>query len=201
MTGVLRVLGADCSCHKNLNSVHLWWRKVCGWTCVFFHRVARFGDGYTIILRLADNRSDTESCPIDAYMRRSFPVIELKERHQSVLQYQLPSHACCLARIFDVLANNHEELGVVDFSVSQTTLDQVRKRIKAFSSLKEVYEWFCNYRLEKGCHSEWSAASNDFGVYNSTNIFEFLLKLLLSEAGSHPLSFYQLYSWKKWTFY
>lgn len=89
------------------------------------HLKNRFGDGYTIILRLADNRSDTESCPIDGYMRRYFPFIELKERHQSVLQYQLPSHACCLARLFDVLANNHEELGVVDFSVSQTTLDQV----------------------------------------------------------------------------
>ncbi|XP_027884349.1 ATP-binding cassette sub-family A member 1 isoform X1 [Xiphophorus couchianus] len=89
------------------------------------HLKNRFGDGYTIILRLADTKPDAESCPIDAYMRTSFPVIELKERHQSILQYQLPSHACCLARVFDVLANNYEELGVVDFSVSQTTLDQV----------------------------------------------------------------------------
>ncbi|XP_008404880.1 ATP-binding cassette sub-family A member 1 isoform X2 [Poecilia reticulata] len=89
------------------------------------HLKNRFGDGYTIILRLADTKLDAESCPIDAYMRTSFPAIELKERHQSILQYQLPSHACCLARVFDVLANNYEELGVVDFSVSQTTLDQV----------------------------------------------------------------------------
>ncbi|XP_012735452.2 phospholipid-transporting ATPase ABCA1 isoform X1 [Fundulus heteroclitus] len=89
------------------------------------HLKNRFGDGYTIILRLADTKSDPESCPVDAYMRTSFPIIELKERHQSVLQYQLPSHACCLARVFDFLANNCEELGVVDFSVSQTTLDQV----------------------------------------------------------------------------
>ncbi|PWA21189.1 hypothetical protein CCH79_00009352 [Gambusia affinis] len=89
------------------------------------HLKNRFGDGYTIILRLADTKPDAESCPIDAYMRTSFPSIELKERHQSILQYQLPSHACCLARIFYVLANNYEELGVVDFSVSQTTLDQV----------------------------------------------------------------------------
>lgn len=64
-------------------------------------------------------------------MKKSFPSIELKERHQNVLQYQLPSRACCLARVFDVLANNYEELGISDFSVSQTTLDQVRKIIKA----------------------------------------------------------------------
>lgn len=87
----------------------------------------RFGDGYTIILRLADNKSNPDSCPVCTYMTTSFPSIELKERHENVLQYQLPSHVCCLARVFDVLANNYEELGILDFSVSQTTLDQVRK--------------------------------------------------------------------------
>uniref|UniRef100_A0A672JQR1 P-type phospholipid transporter n=1 Tax=Salarias fasciatus TaxID=181472 RepID=A0A672JQR1_SALFA len=89
------------------------------------HLKNRFGDGYTIILRLADTKIDPESCPVSLYMKTSFPSIDLKEQHQNVLQYQLPSHACCLARIFDLLANNYEELGIVDFSVSQTTLDQV----------------------------------------------------------------------------
>lgn len=60
-------------------------------------------------------------------MAKSFPSIELKEQHENVLQYQLPSHGCCLARVFDVLANNFEELGILDFSVSQTTLDQVKE--------------------------------------------------------------------------
>lgn len=87
---------------------------------------SRFGDGYTIILRLMETQSEPDSCSVSAYLKSSFPSIELKERHQSVLHFQLPSHACCLARIFDVLANNHEELGIIDFSVSQTTLDQVR---------------------------------------------------------------------------
>uniref|UniRef100_A0A8C8E1E1 P-type phospholipid transporter n=1 Tax=Oryzias sinensis TaxID=183150 RepID=A0A8C8E1E1_9TELE len=90
------------------------------------HLKNRFGDGYTVILRLADTKSDTDSCPVDEYMTKSFPNIELKEQHQNVLQYHLPSHGCSLALIFDVLANNCEELGVADFSVSQTTLDQVR---------------------------------------------------------------------------
>uniref|UniRef100_A0A8C9XBN0 P-type phospholipid transporter n=1 Tax=Sander lucioperca TaxID=283035 RepID=A0A8C9XBN0_SANLU len=90
------------------------------------HLKNRFGNGYTIILRLVDAKSNPDSCPISTYMKSSFPSIELKERHQSVLQYQLPSHACCLARVFEVLANNYEEMGVIDFSVSQTTLDQVR---------------------------------------------------------------------------
>ncbi|XP_062279433.1 phospholipid-transporting ATPase ABCA1 [Scomber scombrus] len=89
------------------------------------HLKNRFGDGYTIILHLADTKADPDSCAINTYMKTSFPSIELKERHQNVLRYQLPSHDCCLARAFDMLANNYEELGIVDFSVSQTTLDQV----------------------------------------------------------------------------
>ncbi|XP_076009720.1 phospholipid-transporting ATPase ABCA1 [Genypterus blacodes] len=89
------------------------------------HLKNKFGDGYTIILRLADAQSQMDPCPVSAYMKSCFPRVELKERHHNVLQYQLPSDACCLARVFDVLANNHEELGIIDFSVSQTTLDQV----------------------------------------------------------------------------
>ncbi|XP_060933642.1 phospholipid-transporting ATPase ABCA1 [Limanda limanda] len=89
------------------------------------HLKNRFGDGYTIILRLADTKPSPDLCPVSSYMKSSFPSIELKERHHNVLQFQLPSHACCLARVFNVLANNHEELGISDFSVSQTTLDQV----------------------------------------------------------------------------
>nr|XP_043900156.1 phospholipid-transporting ATPase ABCA1 isoform X1 [Solea senegalensis] len=89
------------------------------------HLKNRFGDGYTLNLRLSDANSNPDSCPVSAYMKNSFPSIELKERHHNVLQYQLPSHACCLAQVFDVLANNYGEVGIEDFSVSQTTLDQV----------------------------------------------------------------------------
>uniref|UniRef100_A0A4W5PLG4 P-type phospholipid transporter n=1 Tax=Hucho hucho TaxID=62062 RepID=A0A4W5PLG4_9TELE len=92
------------------------------------HLKNRFGDGYTIVLRLSGTnptKPPEDPCPVDTYIKGSFPGIELKERHQNVLQYQLPSHSCSLARVFDVLSNNHEELGIADYSVSQTTLDQV----------------------------------------------------------------------------
>ncbi|KAK7128111.1 hypothetical protein R3I93_020650 [Phoxinus phoxinus] len=87
------------------------------------HLKNRFGDGYTIILRLST--PSTEPCPVDTYIKNSFLGIQLKERHQNVLHYQLPSQTCSLARVFEVLSNNNEELGIADYSVSQTTLDQV----------------------------------------------------------------------------
>ncbi|XP_035267888.1 phospholipid-transporting ATPase ABCA1 isoform X3 [Anguilla anguilla] len=105
------------------------------------HLKNRFGDGYTIILRLSE--PSEEPCPVDSYIRTSFPGIELKERHHNVLQYQLPTHACSLAHIFDVLSSNSEELGITDYSVSQTTLDQVFVNFAKDQSdddqLREVY--------------------------------------------------------------
>ncbi|KAJ8374724.1 hypothetical protein SKAU_G00053040 [Synaphobranchus kaupii] len=105
------------------------------------HLKNRFGDGYTIILRLSE--PSEEPCPVDSYIRTSFPGIELKERHHNVLQYQLPTHTCSLAHVFDVLSNNSEELGITDYSVSQTTLDQVFVNFAKDQSdddqLREVY--------------------------------------------------------------
>ncbi|TNN50827.1 ATP-binding cassette sub-family A member 1 [Liparis tanakae] len=86
------------------------------------HLKNRFGDGYTVVLRLS--ASSPAWSPVSSHMRSCFPGIELTARHRSVLQYQLPSSACCLAQVFQVLADSAEQLGVVDFSVSQTTLDQ-----------------------------------------------------------------------------
>uniref|UniRef100_A0A3P8WSU7 ATP binding cassette subfamily A member 7 n=1 Tax=Cynoglossus semilaevis TaxID=244447 RepID=A0A3P8WSU7_CYNSE len=64
------------------------------------HLKNRFGDGYTIILRLVDHNTNPDHCSVSSYMKNIFPSIELKEHHQN-------------------------ELGITDFSVSQTTLDQV----------------------------------------------------------------------------
>lgn len=58
-------------------------------------------------------------------MQCSFPGIALQEQHGSTLQYRLPSHACSLAHVFGVLAAHCEHGPIQDYSVSQTTLDQV----------------------------------------------------------------------------
>ncbi|XP_019742850.1 ATP-binding cassette sub-family A member 1-like [Hippocampus comes] len=88
------------------------------------HLKNRFGEGYTIALRLAESESTPDMCPVNSYMKNCFPMIDLKECHQTVLTYQLPEHACSLAKIFKVLAN-HEALGISAFSISQTNMDQV----------------------------------------------------------------------------
>lgn len=84
----------------------------------------RFGDGYTIILRVGGSEPRLE--PVMELIERELPGSTLKEKHRNMLQYQLPSSLSSLARIFNILSKNKAHLHIEDYSVSQTTLDQVR---------------------------------------------------------------------------
>lgn len=85
---------------------------------------SRFGDGYTIILRVAGSEPQLE--PVLELIERELPGSTLKEKHRNMLQYQLPSSLSSLARIFSILSRNKKQFQIEDYSVSQTTLDQVR---------------------------------------------------------------------------
>lgn len=87
------------------------------------HLKNKFGDGYTIILRVAG--ADPRLEPVMEFIERELPGSTLKEKHRNMLQYQLPSSLTSLARIFSLLSKNKELLHIEDYSVSQTTLDQV----------------------------------------------------------------------------
>ncbi|KAK2890893.1 hypothetical protein Q8A67_013536 [Cirrhinus molitorella] len=87
------------------------------------HLKNRFGDGYTIILRVAGPDPDLQ--PVMKFIEMELPGSTLREKHRNMLQYQLPSSLTSLAHIFSILAKNKEFLRIEDYSVSQTTLDQV----------------------------------------------------------------------------
>ena len=87
------------------------------------HYPSRFGDGYTIILRVAS--PDPDLRPVMGFIEQELPGSTLKEKHRNMLQYQLPSSLTSLARIFSLLSSHKEALSIEDYSVSQTTLDQV----------------------------------------------------------------------------
>ncbi|KAK1175667.1 phospholipid-transporting ATPase ABCA1-like [Acipenser oxyrinchus oxyrinchus] len=87
------------------------------------HLKNRFGDGYTIILRVAGPNPDLK--PVMEFIESELPGSVLKEKHRNMLQYQLPSSLSSLARLFSILSKNKSQLRIEDYSVSQTTLDQV----------------------------------------------------------------------------
>ncbi|XP_045920999.1 phospholipid-transporting ATPase ABCA1-like isoform X1 [Micropterus dolomieu] len=87
------------------------------------HLKNRFGDGYTVIVRVGG--SPPVLTPVEDFMQQNFPGSVLKEKHHNTLQYQLPYTQGALANIFSQFTIHQHSLGVEDYSVSQTTLDQV----------------------------------------------------------------------------
>ncbi|XP_026071559.1 ATP-binding cassette sub-family A member 1 [Carassius auratus] len=87
------------------------------------HLKSRFGEGYTLIIRVSAAQADL--CTVETFVRDTFPGSTLKEKHHNTLQYQIPQGEGALAHIFSQLSKHQQQLHVEDYSVSQTTLDQV----------------------------------------------------------------------------
>ncbi|XP_078575167.1 phospholipid-transporting ATPase ABCA1-like isoform X1 [Branchiostoma floridae x Branchiostoma japonicum] len=87
------------------------------------HLKSRFGDGYTVMIKVGGDLPSVQ--PACDFMAATFSGAVLKEKHHNMLQYQLPSQGTSLAQLFGELDRKRQELNIEDYSVSQTTLDQV----------------------------------------------------------------------------
>ncbi|XP_023589109.1 phospholipid-transporting ATPase ABCA7 [Trichechus manatus latirostris] len=86
------------------------------------HLKGKFGAGHTLTLRVPA----TQPKPAVGFVAAAFPGAELREAHGGRLRFQLPPGGlCALGRVFGELAAHGAEHGVEDFSVSQTTLEEV----------------------------------------------------------------------------
>ncbi|KAM7416940.1 hypothetical protein PAMA_018832 [Pampus argenteus] len=86
------------------------------------HLKNRFGDGYMITVR---SKRSSNVKDVVRFFNRNFPEAMLKERHHTKVQYQLKSEQISLAQVFSKMEQVVEVLGIEDYSVSQTTLDNV----------------------------------------------------------------------------
>ncbi|XP_028847172.1 ATP-binding cassette sub-family A member 1 isoform X3 [Denticeps clupeoides] len=87
------------------------------------HLKSKFGEGYTLIVRVAG--SPPALGPVEDFVRETFSGSILKEKHHNTLHYQLVHQEGALTTIFNKFNMHQERLGIEDYSVSQTTLDQV----------------------------------------------------------------------------
>ncbi|NWT28656.1 ABCA1 protein, partial [Cardinalis cardinalis] len=85
------------------------------------HLKNRFGDGYTVVVRAGG----PGPAAVQSLLQQHFPGIVLQEQHGGLLQYHLPARVTSLATIFSLLAAHRGPCHIEDYSVSQTTLDQV----------------------------------------------------------------------------
>uniref|UniRef100_A0A3Q3FI08 P-type phospholipid transporter n=1 Tax=Labrus bergylta TaxID=56723 RepID=A0A3Q3FI08_9LABR len=89
------------------------------------HLKYKFGDGYVVTMKIkaAKAGSSPDLQPVENFMESSFPGCIQREKHYNTLQYEIATTS--LARVFQLVVANKERLSIEDYSVSQTTLDQV----------------------------------------------------------------------------
>lgn len=91
------------------------------------HLKSRFGDGYTLMARIAATSSDTaeKTDSLQAFIQRSCPGSSLKDKHEGYVHYQISNNNLNWAQIFGLMEKIRDEFHIEDYSISQTTLEQV----------------------------------------------------------------------------
>ncbi|XP_066919865.1 ATP-binding cassette sub-family A member 2-like [Clytia hemisphaerica] len=88
------------------------------------HLKDRFGDGYIVVIRIKGSLPNME--PIKNFMEETFENCIMKECHNNLVQYQIPSSSeCNLSQIFSTMEEITERFDIEDYSVRQTSLDNV----------------------------------------------------------------------------
>uniref|UniRef100_A0A8D0GAH8 ABC transporter domain-containing protein n=1 Tax=Sphenodon punctatus TaxID=8508 RepID=A0A8D0GAH8_SPHPU len=89
------------------------------------HLKYKFGDGYIVTVKIKAPKPGLppDPGPAEYFIQKNFPGSLQREKHYNMLQYQIC--ASSLARIFRLIISNKDSLNIEEYSVSQTTLDQV----------------------------------------------------------------------------
>ncbi|CAH1776854.1 unnamed protein product [Owenia fusiformis] len=92
------------------------------------HLKNKFGEGYTLMAKVGhtESHSDSTAEALMNFIEGRFPGSVLKDEHQGYVHYQiLGSDELTWARIFGIMERAKKDYNIEDYSVSQTTLDQV----------------------------------------------------------------------------
>lgn len=87
------------------------------------HLKNKFGSGYSLTIRVGGMADNLE--PVKNFILETFPLAIIQEEHHNQLVFQLPSQGLALSHLFHQMEMNKSLLRVEDYSVCQTTLDQV----------------------------------------------------------------------------
>ncbi|XP_061178877.1 phospholipid-transporting ATPase ABCA3-like [Saccostrea echinata] len=91
------------------------------------HLKNKFAQGYTLTVRLArdNNGNAVDSGPLRNHIVKEFPGTEVFDDQQGYLDFQIPHRNLSLAKLFKEMEKTKSEYNVEDYSVHQTSLEQV----------------------------------------------------------------------------
>ncbi|XP_046544461.1 phospholipid-transporting ATPase ABCA3-like [Haliotis rubra] len=98
------------------------------------HLKTKFGQGYTLIARMKTVETEPEvseeTAPASTeslvnFIKSTYPDTKVFDDHQGYVHFQVPYNSVSLAQIFTVMEQSKVQFSVEDYSVHQTTLEQV----------------------------------------------------------------------------
>lgn len=90
------------------------------------HLKNKFGQGYTLIVQLKTSDNVTEQAhALKNYILQTFPESKLFDDHQGYVHFQITDTGVPLGKVFGTMEKAKAEFNIEDYSVHQTTLEQV----------------------------------------------------------------------------
>ncbi|XP_076468682.1 phospholipid-transporting ATPase ABCA3-like [Babylonia areolata] len=91
------------------------------------HLKSKFGQGYTLVVKMAtdDNGQLVSKEPLVSAIFSKFPGTQKFDDHQGYVHFQVPDASVPLSEVFETMESAKDTLGVEDYSVHQTTLEQI----------------------------------------------------------------------------
>ncbi|XP_012944277.1 ATP-binding cassette sub-family A member 3 [Aplysia californica] len=101
------------------------------------HLKNKFGHGYTLIaqMELLEDGSHADHGPVVQYIQQNVPSATVFDDHQGYAHIQIPDMSVSLAEVFSLMENSKKTMHVRDYSVHQTTLEQVFLGFARFQKL------------------------------------------------------------------
>jgi ABC-type multidrug transport system ATPase subunit len=88
------------------------------------HLKNRFGKGFKLLTKLGPSARGSVA-ELETYLRERLPSIQLEDEHALTVQWSVSDGQTGLARLFAVVEDARERFELADYSVCQTTLEQV----------------------------------------------------------------------------
>ena len=120
------------------------------------HLKSKFGEGYTLIVKVKqDENIEDKTQRLMQFIERTFSEAVIKDQHQGLVHYQINDKDLSWAKIFGIMERVKVEYDMEDYSVSQTTLEQVfisfarkqkppkESRMGAFRKMGNCCKFFC----------------------------------------------------------
>lgn len=121
----------------------------------------RYGQYYKVIVTTLPGRED----PPFLALRRLAPNIRLMNSLAGTASYEVPRSDVRLSDIFETIEGNKKQLGVIDWGISNATLEEVFLKIAESSAENEIESMMKALKSKKGSccgkRSSDSSASSD----------------------------------------